>query len=268
MKRIVLSLAALALLLPASAVAQQEETYDYWRFQRDMVRYGQQAILMCNGLFTGERTLEQVFGQELAFLPEPVGTPASGDYEVDWEREAVSIGASHGTPIMRAAYRKGIGCVILPPDQTYEDIADLPELDLPYPPGDPAMIRSYEAVVIGGGLNGLVAAATLAKSGVRVLLLEARSEVGVLLTCCPSTKTFMLSMTGAAHGSIFSPRSPGRNPMLSSQASRTGLMMTICSKPFWAARRYCRAIPTAMAVFPVPAGPVQKIMSLSLISCM
>ncbi len=140
MKRIILSLAALSLLLPVSAVAQQEETYDYWRFQRDMVRYGQQAIFMCNGLFTGERTLEQVFAQELAFLPEPVGTPAGGDYEVDWEREAVSIGASHGTPIMRAAYRKGIGCVILPPDQTYADIDNLPELDLPYPPGDPATI--------------------------------------------------------------------------------------------------------------------------------
>ena len=49
------------LLVPASATAQQEEAYDYWRVQRDVISHGQQAILMCNGLFTGERTLEQVF---------------------------------------------------------------------------------------------------------------------------------------------------------------------------------------------------------------
>ena len=69
----------LALLLPAYAGAQQEESYDYWRFQRDMVRHGQQAILLCNGLFTSNRTLEQVFDEELAFLPEPVGTAQGGD---------------------------------------------------------------------------------------------------------------------------------------------------------------------------------------------
>ena len=138
MKRIVSTSVTLALLLPAAASAQQEESYDYWRFQRDMIRHGQQAILMCNGLFTGERTLEQVFAQELAFLPQPVGTPRGGDYEVDWTRKAVAIGASGGTPIMRAAYREGIGCVILAPDQTFEDIASLPKLDLPYPAGDPA----------------------------------------------------------------------------------------------------------------------------------
>ena len=52
---------ALMLLLPVSISAQQEESYDYWRFNRDMIRHGQQAIFMCNGLFTSNRTLEQVF---------------------------------------------------------------------------------------------------------------------------------------------------------------------------------------------------------------
>ncbi len=140
MKRFVTSIAALALMLPASAVAQQEQAYDYWRFQRDMIRHGQQAILLCNGLFTGDRTLEQVFDQELAYLSQPVGTAQGGDYEVDWQRQAVAIGAAGGTPIMRAAYRTGIGCVILAPDQTFEDIESLPELDMPPPPGDPTAI--------------------------------------------------------------------------------------------------------------------------------
>ncbi len=143
MKTLLAALITLALLLPvpvSAQSAQQEENYDYWRFNRDMIRYGQQAILMCNGLFTSNRTLEQVFDQELAFLPQPVGTARGGDYIVDKERRAVAIGVPGGTPTMRAAFREGLGCVIMAPDQTFEDIGSLPSLDTPPPPGDPATI--------------------------------------------------------------------------------------------------------------------------------
>ena len=139
MKRTVVAL-IVAVLLPLSAVAQQEENYDYWGPQRDMIRRGQQAIFMCNGLFTGKRSIENVFAQELAFLPSPIGNPAGGDYVINKTRRAVAIGADDGTPVMRAAFREGIGCVILAPDQTFEDIDRLPELSLPYPSGDPATI--------------------------------------------------------------------------------------------------------------------------------
>jgi CubicO group peptidase (beta-lactamase class C family) len=118
--------------------AQQEESYDYWQPQRQMVRQGQQAIFMCNGLFTSNRTLEQVFAQELAYLPEPVGTAKGGDYEVDRERRAVTIGSDHGVPKMRAAFREGIGCVILAPDQAIDDVDSLPAIEMPPPPGDAA----------------------------------------------------------------------------------------------------------------------------------
>jgi CubicO group peptidase (beta-lactamase class C family) len=138
MKRSQIALVVAALLLPAVASAQQEELYDYFRFDRDMIQHGMQAVLMCNGLFTSNRTLEQVFQQELAYLRQPVGTPRGGDYVVDWERKAVAIGAPGGTPTMRAAFRKGLGCVILAPDQSFEDIESLPILDVPPPPGDPA----------------------------------------------------------------------------------------------------------------------------------
>ena len=74
MKRFPTLLVAFALLLPIRATSQQRESYDYWRFNRNMIQYGQQAILMCNGLFTSGRTLEQVFDQELAYLRQPVGT--------------------------------------------------------------------------------------------------------------------------------------------------------------------------------------------------
>ncbi len=130
------------LLAPTVWAAEQAETYDYWQPQREMIRRGQQALFMCNGLFTSHRTLEQVFAQELAFLPQPVGTPTGGDYEVDRARRTIAVGAASGaTPVMRAAFREGLGCVVLAPDQSFATVDDLPKLDLPPPPGDPARIR-------------------------------------------------------------------------------------------------------------------------------
>jgi CubicO group peptidase (beta-lactamase class C family) len=140
MKRPLTALIALALLFPSVSSTQQVESYDYWRFDRDLIQHGVQAVLMCNGLFTSDRTLEQVFEQELAYLRQPVGTPRGGDYVVDWERRTVAVGAPGATPVMRAAFRTGLGCVIMAPDQTFEDIESLPILDAPPPPGDPATI--------------------------------------------------------------------------------------------------------------------------------
>jgi len=140
MKHFTTLLCSLILLLPMYSLAQQEDHYDYWQPQRAMVQRGQQAVFMCNGLFTSHRTLEQVFDQELAFLRPPIGTAEGGDYNVDWERRAVEVGDEGAVPVMRAAFREGIGCVILPPDQTLADIDQLPELTLPLPPGDPARI--------------------------------------------------------------------------------------------------------------------------------
>ena len=127
------------------AVAPQtQESYDYWRFNREMIARGMQAIFLCNGLFTSNRTLEQVFEQEIAYIQgrvgATVGTAEGGDYEVDWERRAVAIGAPGYVPTMRAAFREGLGCVIMAPDQTFADIESLPVLDMAPPPGDPADI--------------------------------------------------------------------------------------------------------------------------------
>jgi CubicO group peptidase (beta-lactamase class C family) len=126
------ALAALALgTVPAAA-----EDYDYFQANREMIRNGVQAVLMCNGLFTSGRSLRQVFVQELAYLAEPVG----GEYVVDRERRAVAVGGAASGPVIRAAFRNGIGCVVMAPDQDFGDIDTLPELDLPPPPGDPAEI--------------------------------------------------------------------------------------------------------------------------------
>jgi CubicO group peptidase (beta-lactamase class C family) len=140
MRRFHLLSFAFLIILPSPGSGQQEETYDYWTFNREMIRLGQQAILTCNGLFTSGRTLEQVFAQELAYLRDPVGTADGGDYAVDWDRRAVAIGGEGYVPTMRAAFREGLGCVILAPDQDFDDIAGLPILETPPLPGDPARI--------------------------------------------------------------------------------------------------------------------------------
>ena len=161
MKRLIPVL-ALVFLLPATARVQQKDSYDYWRFQRDMIQHGQQALLMCNGLFTSNRTLEQVFAQELAYLRQPVGTARGGDYEVDRNRRTVAVGKPGVAPIMRAVFREGLGCVILAPDQTFEAIDSLPTLDMPAPPGDPSATPWPDGDLIEGkGLPASVDPAAL-----------------------------------------------------------------------------------------------------------
>lgn len=140
MSRMAHLLLLLLLLFPTPTLGQQEQTFDYWQWNRDLVQRGVQAVLMCNGLFTSNRSLDQVFQQELAYLVDPIGSPRGGDYVVDRDREAVAVGAPGAVPTMRAAFREGIGCVVMSPDQTFQDIPGLPVQTLPPPPGDPAAI--------------------------------------------------------------------------------------------------------------------------------
>ena len=141
MKQPVRWLMLLALALSCSTHAQQQDNYDYFSANRLMIRNGVQAVLMCNGLFTSHRSLEQVLKQELAYMVSPrlgAAGKMADEYVIDGERRAVAIGGPPGGPTMRAAFRHGIGCVVMAPDQTFDDIDSLPELDLPYPDFDPA----------------------------------------------------------------------------------------------------------------------------------
>ena len=130
----------LPLILMVSSIcqAQQTDEFDYFSANRTMIRNGVQAVLMCNGLFTSGRTLEQVFEQELAYLSDPVGTVEGGEYVINHELNAVAIGGTESGPVMRAAFREGIGCVVMAPDQDFAAIDSLPVLELPHPAGDPA----------------------------------------------------------------------------------------------------------------------------------
>jgi CubicO group peptidase (beta-lactamase class C family) len=139
MKKI-LPLIAILIFSTYKGLAQQSESYDYSKSNREMIQYGVQAILTCNGLFTSNRTLEQVYDQELKYLQQPIGSVLGGDYIIDWDKKTVTIGSADNTSVMRAAFRAGIGCIILAPNQSFEIIEDLPIQSLAPLPGDPATI--------------------------------------------------------------------------------------------------------------------------------
>jgi len=129
----------------ASAQRTSNQDFDYFAANREMIRNGVQAVLMCNGLFTSDRTLEQVFAQELAYLRNAVGTSDGGDYTIDRTLRAVAVGGGDSGPVIRAAFREGIGAVVMAPNQTFDDINDLPSLpppsrvgaeSIPWPNGD------------------------------------------------------------------------------------------------------------------------------------
>ena len=130
---------ALLLLLNSQtglAASGNQSEFDYFSSNRIMIRNGVQAVLMCNGLFTSKRTLQQVFDQELAYLPNKLGSVDGGDYVVDVDLAAVAVGGNKSGPVVRAAFRQGIGCVVMAPDQTFADIDTLPALSMAPPPGD------------------------------------------------------------------------------------------------------------------------------------
>ena len=132
MTRLILVLSLL--ILPATGAA------DPLSGNRETIKRGVQAVLTCNGLFTSHRSLEQVFAQELAYMGPHIGTAQGGDYRVHEALGAVEIGSADNPPVMRAAFREGIGCVVMAPGQTLDDIDSLPSIDRPAPSVDPTLL--------------------------------------------------------------------------------------------------------------------------------
>lgn len=133
-------LMGMPLLSPAA-----QPNYGYHGATGEVTWRGTQALKLCNGLFVSGRTLEQIYAQEMVNpRPEPTSVPMPLDrVEIDYQLKAVAIGVGDRNdpiPVMRAAYREGIGCVVMGIDQTFADIDKLPKLEMPPLPGDPATI--------------------------------------------------------------------------------------------------------------------------------
>ena len=128
--------AVLLTLVPQMGLAQQDQFHES---SRKTVVAGMQAVMICNGLFVSERTLEQIYAQELKLNQLPFLPPSQVD--IDRERRAVTVGARDDTiPTMHAVFREGFGVVVLAPHQTLADIDELPTLQLEPLAGDPAEI--------------------------------------------------------------------------------------------------------------------------------
>ena len=145
--------AALLVLLPltpgpAAVHAQQTASYDYHQPTEMMVNYGRQALMICNGLFVSNRTLDLIYEQELKLNRMPVLPPSR--VSIDKQRQAVAVGGGGNGPYptMRAAYREGLGCIMMAPNQTFDNIDDLPMLTMAPPPGNPAQMAWPDGDVI------------------------------------------------------------------------------------------------------------------------
>jgi len=161
----ILTALLLCLLFAIPVRGTGKETLEHLEPNRLMIRNGVQAVLMCNGLFTSQRTLEQVFRQELAYLEAfggTVGTASGGAYSIDFQRKFVGVGGGSAGPRIHAAFREGIGCVVMAPGQGAEAIDSLPLMALPLPPGDPAEIPWPNGdLIVPGTLPGNVDRAAL-----------------------------------------------------------------------------------------------------------
>ena len=79
------------MLLSVSSIAHAN--FDYFEENRQMIRNGVQAILSCNGLFTSNRSIDQVFKSELAYLGDRVvGNSNTGNYAIDTAAKWVGVG--------------------------------------------------------------------------------------------------------------------------------------------------------------------------------
>src|SRR5215813_3506540 len=135
-------ISGIILVLFAAAVnGQQTSTrYDYHESTQALINSGMQALFICNGLFVSNRTLDQIYSAELKFDLMPLVPP--DQVKIDREHKTVAVGESGRglAPTMRAAYRQGLGCVVMGPEQTFADIDKLPILKIPPVVGDPSKI--------------------------------------------------------------------------------------------------------------------------------
>ncbi len=136
----VMSLSILLTINLAPVYAQQVEKYDYHEATERLILNGRQAQIICNGLFVSNRTLDQIYEQELKLHRSPVLPPEMVFIDMEQKTVTVGGGGNSSVPAMRAIYQEGLGAIVLAPDQDFGDIEYLPVLKTPSLPGNPEMI--------------------------------------------------------------------------------------------------------------------------------
>jgi CubicO group peptidase (beta-lactamase class C family) len=133
------SLIATVLMSCAAGSMTAQKAYDYHAATGEIVWRGTQALKLCNGLFVSNRTVDQIYAQEFAGMGTPL-PPSRVAIDSQHKTVAVGVGSTDHVPVMRAALRAGIGCVVLSPDQTFAGVDTLPRIDMPPQSGDAARI--------------------------------------------------------------------------------------------------------------------------------
>lgn len=73
-------------------------------------------------------------------MPDAIGDASGGNYLIDNQRQAVAVGGGESGQVIHAAFRRGLGCVVLAPEQNFAAIDTLPEFATAQLPGDPQQI--------------------------------------------------------------------------------------------------------------------------------
>ena len=119
-----------ALLLGAPLLSAAEQgSFGYHGATLEVAWRGEQALKLCNALFVSDRSLDLFYAQEMKNSRAAPCVPMPRErVQIDYQRKAVAIGVGDSkdlVPIMRAAYREGIGCVVMGVEQTFADIDKL-----------------------------------------------------------------------------------------------------------------------------------------------
>jgi len=135
-----LAIGIIAVIAAAVSGQRASSRYDDLESNVALVESGMQALFLCNGMFVSNRTLDQLYGAEMKYERMPLAPPEA--VQIDRQNRTVVIGRSSTrlAPVMRAAYREGIGCVLMSPEQTFSDIGSLPILKMPPLEGDTSKI--------------------------------------------------------------------------------------------------------------------------------
>lgn len=99
---------------------------------------GYKAGIMCSAVFTAKREPADVYQDELAG-PE-LSEVLVGEPVIDYNNKAVWVPYPGADTPRLAVHHPGFGTVLLPPGATLPYRETLPEIELPFPEGDPAEI--------------------------------------------------------------------------------------------------------------------------------